>query len=89
VRQRVGQRRLGGDVAELDAERHDRLRHLRPDAADDALGPEQTRRAHRLEQMLGHLGVHRGHPGDVQHGVIRAGRDQGLQQLLHDQLSAR
>ena len=53
------------DVAELDAERDDRLRDLRPDAGDGALRPEQPGRAHRLEQVLGDLGVHRRHAGDV------------------------
>jgi hypothetical protein len=31
-RQRIGQRGLGGDALEIDAEMHDRLRDLRPDA---------------------------------------------------------
>ena len=50
--ERVGQRCLGRDIAELDAERHDRLRDLRPDAGDGALRPEQPGRAHGLEQVL-------------------------------------
>jgi hypothetical protein len=88
-RERVGERRLGGDVAELDAERHDRLRDLRPDAGDRALGPEQAGGADGLEQVLRDLGVHGRHAGDVDHRVVGARRHERVEELLHDQLSAR
>ena len=59
VPQRVGEARLGGDVAELDAERHDRLGDLRADAGDDAVGAHQPGGDHGLEDVLGDLGVDR------------------------------
>ena len=39
--------------------------------------------------MLGDLGVHGRHPGDVDDRVLGAGVDQGLEQLLHHDLRAR
>jgi hypothetical protein len=89
VPQRVGEGGLGDDVAELDAQGDDRLRDLRPDPGHDALGAHQPGRHHRLEQVLGDLGVHRGHAGDVDDRVRGTGVHQGLQQLLHDHLGAR
>ena len=41
-------------VAEIDAQMDDRLRDLRPDAADDAVGAHQPRRRDGLQQMLRH-----------------------------------
>ncbi len=52
-------------VAQVDAEVHDGLRDLRPDAADDAVGAHQPRRRDRLEQVLGDQRVDGGHAGDV------------------------
>ena len=52
-------------VAEIDAEVDDRLRDLRPDAADDAVGAHQPRRRDRLQQVLRDQRVDRRHAGDV------------------------
>src|SRR4051794_8779199 len=56
VTQRVGERGLGGDVAELDAEGDDCLRDLRPDARDDAVGAHQPGGHDGLQDVLGDLG---------------------------------
>ena len=80
--------RLGGDVAELDAERDDGLGDLRADAGDDALGAHQPGGHHGLQDVLGDLGVHRRDAGDVDDRVRRAGVDQRLQQPLHHHLGA-
>ena len=63
---------LVDDVAEIDAEMHDRLRDLRPDAADDAVGAHQPRRRHGLQQMLRDQRVDRRHAGDVDDRDLRA-----------------
>ena len=67
-RKRVGERRLRDDVLKIDAEVHDRLRDLRTDAADDAVGAHQPRGGDRLEQVLRDERVHRRHAGDVDDG---------------------
>ena len=53
------------------------------------LGAHQPGGHHRLQEVLGDLGVDRGHAGDVDDRVLGAGVDQRLQQLLHDDLGAR
>jgi hypothetical protein len=53
------------NVAELDAQRHAGVRDLRPDPGDDALRAHQPGGNDRLEQVLGHLGVDRGHAGPL------------------------
>ena len=71
----IGQRGLGRDVAEVDAEVDDRLGDLGADAADDALGPHQPGRGHRLQQVLGRQRVDRRHARDVDDGDARTGLD--------------
>src|SRR5688572_11734028 len=88
-RERVGERGLGGHVAEVDSEMHDGLRDLRANAADDALGAHQPGGRHRLQEVLRHERVDRGHPGDVENGVRGAGLDDLLEQVLHHGLGAR
>src|SRR5262245_11789844 len=83
------ERRLGDHVPQLDPEVDHRLRDLRPDAADDALRANEPGRGHGLEEMLGHQGVDRRHPGDVDHRDGRTGVDDLLQQRLHHDLRPR
>jgi hypothetical protein len=64
----VGQRGLGHDVLQVDAEVDDGLGDLRADAADDAIGAHQARGGDGLQSMLGHQRVDGGHAGDVDDG---------------------
>src|SRR4051794_2713284 len=50
--ERVGERRLRRHSLEIDTEVYDRLRDLRTNAADDALGTHEARRSDRLQEML-------------------------------------
>ena len=84
-----GERRLGDDVREVDAEVDDRLRDLRPDAADDALGAHQARRRDGLQEMLRHQRVDGRHAGDVDDRDAGAGVDDLLEQALHHDLRPR
>ena len=59
-------------VAEVHAQVDDRLRDLRADAADDAVGPHQPGGRDRLQQVLGDQRVHRRHAGDVDDRDARA-----------------
>src|SRR5215471_9605335 len=85
----VGKTGLGDHVGEIDAQMNDRLRDLRADAADYAIGPHQPGRGHGLEQVLRHQRVHRRHSGDVNDGYACAGLDDLLQQALHHHLRPR
>src|SRR6195952_2426266 len=86
--QRVGQRRLGGDALQVDAQVHDGLRDLRADAADDAVGAHQADGGDGLEQVLRDQGVDGGHARDVDDGQLGAGLHDARQQRFHDQLRA-
>src|SRR5690348_5445353 len=85
-REGVGQRRLGGDVAQLDAQMHDGLGDLRANAADDAVGAHEARRGHRLEQVLRGEGVDGRDAGDVEDRHLGPGLDDALEERLHDDL---
>ena len=76
-------------AVQVHAEMDDRLRDLRPDAADDAVGAHQPRGRHRLQQVLRDQRVDGRHAGDVEDGDRRAGLDDALQQVLHHDLRAR
>src|SRR5687767_10504665 len=84
-----GERRLRGHRLQLHAQMHDRLRDLRPDAADETVGPHQPRGGNRLQKMLGHERVDRRHARDVDDGDGSAGLDDALEQVLHDHLGPR
>ena len=86
--ERVGQRGLGGDSAEVHAQVDDRLGDLGSDAADDALGAHEPGGPDRLEQVLGHEGVDGGHARNVDDGDRRSGVHDPLQQALHHDLGA-
>src|SRR5580692_725186 len=79
-RQRIGQIGLGDDALKLDSQMYDGLGDLRPNAADDALRAHQTKRGHRLQQMLSHQRIHRRYAGNVDDGHLGAGVDDLLQQ---------
>jgi hypothetical protein len=68
----VGQRRLGGHVLQVHAQMDNGLRDLRPDSANDAIGPHEARRGHGLQQMLGDQRIHGGNARDVDHRNIGA-----------------
>ena len=68
---------------------HDRLGDLRTDAAQYAIGTHQPRSRDRLDQVLCHQRIDRGHAGDVDDGDLRTRGDDALQQALHDDLRAR
>jgi hypothetical protein len=70
----------------LDPEMDDRLRDLRPDAADDAVRAHEPGGGHRLQQVLGHEGVHRRDARDVDDGDRRPGLHDALEQVLHHDL---
>jgi len=55
---------------------------------DIAVRAEQASRVNRLQQVLRDLGVHRRHAGDVEHRVVRPGRDQRLEPASLDGLRA-
>ena len=78
--QRVGQARLGLRCRRTRSRARRRLGDLRPDAGDDAVGADQPSRRHRLQQVLGDLGVDRRQPGDVDDRERRTGVDQRLQE---------
>src|ERR1700749_1077970 len=80
--QRIGQRRLGGDALQVDAQVHDGLRDLRADAADDAVRAHQADRRDGLQQVLRDQGVDGGHAGDVDDRELGAGLDDARQQRL-------
>ena len=84
----VGHRRLGDD-AELEPEMDDGLRDLRPNAADDAVGPHQAGGRHGLDQVLRHQCVDGRHTGDVDDGDLGARGDDLFEQAFHDDLGAR
>ena len=86
--QRIRHGRLGNDV-QLQAEMHDGLGDLRPDAAEDAVGAHQPRRGNRLDQMLRDQRIDRRHAGDVDDGDLGTGSDDALQQAFHDDLGPR
>ena len=65
---------------QVDAEMDDRLRDLRPDAADDAVRAHQPGGRDRLQQMLRDQRVHGRHAGDVDDRDLGAGLDDPLQQ---------
>jgi len=65
IRRCIGQRRLGGNPLQVDAQVHDGLGDLRADAADDAVGAHQADRRDSLEQVLRDQSVDGGHTGDV------------------------
>ena len=68
---------------------HDRLRDLRPDAADDAIRAHQPRRRDGLQQMLRDERIDGRHAGDVDDRDFRARLDDPLEQALHHDLRAR
>src|SRR5262245_60349515 len=82
----VGDRCLRDDALQLDPEMHDRLRDLRPDAADDALGSHEPRGGNRLQEVLRDERVDGGHAGDVDDRDPRAGGDDLLEEALHHDL---
>src|SRR5271155_322336 len=84
----VGHRRLGND-AKFEPEMDDGLRDLRPNAADDAIGPHQARGRDGLDQVLRHQCVDRWHPGNVDDRDLGARGDDLFEQVFHDGLGAR
>ncbi len=76
------------DALQVDAQVHDGLRDLRPDAAHDAVGTHEPDGGHRLEQVLRDQRVHRGHAGDVDDGDVGSGVHDALQQRFHHHLGA-
>src|SRR3954447_16486253 len=85
----VGQAGLGRDVLQVQPEVHDRLRDLRPDAGDDAVGAHQAGGGDGLEQVLGDERVDRRDAGDVDDRQRRVRLDDLLEQALHHDLRAR
>src|SRR5579862_2782022 len=55
---------FGGDPLQIDAEMHDRLRDLGPDAADDAVRTHQAQCRHGLQKMLRDERIDRRYPRD-------------------------
>src|SRR5579883_2817798 len=87
-REGVSHRRLRDDV-ELHAEMDEGLGDLRADAADDAVRAHEARGRDRLEQMLRHHRVDRGHARDVDDRDLGARADDPLQEALHHHLGPR
>ena len=85
----IGQRRFRGDFAQIDAKMDDRLRNLRPDSADHAIGAHQARRRHGFQKVLGHQRIYNRHAGDIDNGEIGAGLHDRFEQILHHDLRPR
>src|SRR5580704_286915 len=77
-----------GNHPQFEAEMDDRLRDLRPDAVDDAIGAHQAGGGNGFDQVLRHQRVDCGHPCDVDDGDLCARIHDLLEQALHDGLSA-
>src|SRR5579872_6207170 len=86
-RKRVSQRGFGNHV-QFDAEMHQGLSDLRPDAADDAIGAHQARRRYGLQKVLRRQSIAGRHACDVDNGARRALVDDGLKKILHHDLRA-
>ena len=68
---------------------NDGLRDLRPDAADDAVGPHQPRRRNGLQQVLRRQRIDGRHAGDIDDGDFGAVIDDVLKKVFHHDLRAR
>src|SRR5262245_18111704 len=82
----AGQRGLARHVAQLHSQVHDGLRDLRTDPADQAVRSHESGRGHRLQEMLGDQGVHRGHARDVNDGDGGARLHDACEEGFHDEL---
>src|SRR3989442_999306 len=77
----------GGHLAQVDADRDERLGDFGRQAGDDHGGAEQARRLDRLHEVVRDVRVHRRHTGDVDHDHLRAvGADRAQQQHDADDL---
>ncbi len=76
----------GADARQTDPQLHQRLRHLRLDAGQDHLRPQQPHRLRSAHQRIGDLRIDHLHPGDVDNRHVRVmGGDpfeQGVDDLL-------
>src|SRR4029079_5481650 len=61
----IRERRLGDDLAQIDAKMHNRLGDLRSDSTDNAISAHEPRGGDSLQEMLGDQRVYRRHSGDV------------------------
>src|SRR6266513_986162 len=74
----------GRHLAQIHADRHQRLRDLRREAGHDDRRTQQTRSLDRLHEMVRHVRVHRRDAGDVDDDHLRAVGADGAQQLLRE-----
>ena len=88
-RERIRQRRFGGDLGQIHAEMHDGLRDLRADAADDAIRAHQSGGGHGLQECCATSVSTVGTPVMSMMAMRRAGAHDGLQQAFHHDLRAR
>src|SRR5438552_1977837 len=72
----------GCHLAQVDADRDERLGDFGRQAGDDDGGAEQPRRLDRLHEVVRDVRVHRRHTGDVDHDHLRAVGADRPQQLL-------
>src|SRR3546814_17514139 len=71
--------RLRYDLGQVDAEMDDRLRDLRPDAADDAVRAHEADGGRRLQQVLGPQRVDGRPARDIDAGELRPAFTEGLE----------